>query len=342
MTLTLNGLNPNNAEREYQSINCKRIIASNFDIIYDNTTGKGGDIFYQASIAPVITNDLDDIKNWSFDYLFINGGTLKTSNQFGNNYFWLETIYNGNTTRIDIDSYYTTLNDTIYWTIPRNVLLTNNAIINGNDVQFNIIEQRAVEGGRDYLTYNLDVVTFDITQQEQDNINEDKTQQALDNISNAQQQTTNSINNFNNNFFNEDTSNINTNIVTPSVNSTEATSLLTLFNNTLNSWITMLEDTDGVQTINLYLPNFSNINQPYTITLRSDIIKNATNGYNIPGFNFNMYNAIQIFWYLTLGGYLVHLILRLYQAFTDGSITNLSSWASKINEEYTKISMFII
>lgn len=199
------------------------------------------------SNSPTITTPSSDIENWSFETLDINLGSY-------NDYptFWLDFTYDNTIHSFNLVHFLTSSDNTFIASIPNNILTSPIVVRNGSTITFNLTVRRS---NSQVLYYELGSYTLDLTQTEQDTINENSNKELINSISSYTQQTINAINQ-QTNAINQQTDAIN-----------EQTDAINEQTETINEQTDYLKD-DNVNNNSIYLPS-DNTN---------DITKDGING----------------------------------------------------------------
>lgn len=308
-----------------------------------------------VNINPYITNLETEIENYSFNYLNINGNSLKNTNEFGQNYFSLVTEYMGISVVTDLDNFKNVNNNSVTFSVPKSELIDNPSIQTGRSVNWKLIYYKSVEGGRDIIEYDLGTYTFDLsgnTEEENNIINQDQTLGAIAGLNNSINQTNESINNMNNNINNvvsqqEETNNflndtsVNSNdldINSPDIENDEVVKEIDgTFTNLFNTFNGFLNNSD-IQSFNFYIPDMRNGEILSTITIPSDLISSKLSSINLfflQGVTLldlvvSIWYVLFTFWFLFFG---TKLITLLY----SGLIMQ-SEGLEELTKEYTGIS----
>lgn len=312
-----------------------------------------------VNIGPYIVNSNNEIESYNFNFLNINGNSLKNTNEFGQNYFSLVTEYMGISVVTDLDNFKNINNNSVAFSVPKSELIDNPSIQTGRSVNWKLIYYKSVEGGRDIIEYDLGTYTFDLscnTDEENNTIVQDQTLGAIAGLNNSINQTNENINNMNNNISNvvtqqEETNNFlqdtttndsDFNINTPSVSNEQ---ISTRIDNTItdifNIFIDIANGYEGSTSVTFHLPNFITGGSTEFLTINSGIVKNFLENLYVFNTQLNMLNLIHTFWYVVLGGYLIRLIKKFSNMIYSGEIFN-SSFGKKLDSEYTKITSDIL
>lgn len=264
--------------------------------------------YYEPNIFlftnPTITTESSSIINWSFTNLVINCGSVPI-----NSLIELDFNYNNTDYTLNIDNYKSISNNTIILTIPRNILSNYFVVRSGNTITFNLYVRDSSTGPSTVQYYNLGNYTLSLTTQEEDIINEDSNKDLLHNINSSQKETTNAINNLEDNLL-DDTIPDDNQFSLPSVEVNDLTSdfFTTLFNNLYNA-ITNANDT----TIN--------------ITLFSHTYSISSSQFNF--LNDSRFTALSTFlqasWYGSIGFYVIYDIRKMIDKIKEGNIENISN-----------------
>lgn len=293
------------------------------------------DYFYSSFVAPFVTTDSSSIVNWSMSSLDISSGNLKNSNEYGQNYFYLEQIYNGVIYRIDLNnSSYKTINavtNTCTFSIPRQQLLSGAYIASTYTYELRLVFQEAQEGGSTFTDYNLGSYVLDLTTQEEQITNDGKMLEGLEDISNAQQETTNAINNMNENITNSQQettnsiNNLNNNITNDNVSSSviqqpdmpnDTTGVENGVNNIFNVIMNAFTNFDSSQEVVLPIPFTDK-----SITISGNYTRDMLTSVNAAW----VINFISIFWWYIISVYIIKDILKTVDKIQEGKIDSVEN-----------------
>lgn len=324
-----------------------------------NSNSGEQEVIYDTFTKPYITTSSSNIVKYDFDYLNINGGSMKRATIWGDSVFWLYVDYNGTRNYIDLVDYMTTNSsaNTVTFSVPRSVLIENSSIVDGRNITFFLYYtypngDSSVASNWNVATYSLGTFTLTISSSEEEQINNDLTQQKLSNINNSINQTNESINNMNNNINNvvsqqEETNNflndtsVNSNdldINSPDIENDEVVKEIDgTFTNLFNTFNGFLNNSD-IQSFNFYIPDMRNGEILSTITIPSDLISSKLSSINLfflQGVTLldlvvSIWYVLFTFWFLFFG---TKLITLLY----SGLIMQ-SEGLEELTKEYTGIS----
>ena len=324
--------------------------SSNFTT-YNSISNPGNPYFTN----PYITTSSSNIVNYSFNSLSINGGSLKNSTSYGQNYFTLVTNYMGISVNTDIDNYKTVdSNGNVTFSVPKSELIDNPSIATGRSVNWQLLYYKSVEGGRDIITYDLGTYTFDLsgnTTEENNTIEQDQTLSAISNLNNSINETNQSINNMNNNITNvvtqqEETNNflqdtnVNTSgktIPSPTIQNSEVVSQIDSTYQDFFSDYLYIFASDLPVTISLYIPNMSTGGIASTINIPSNYVKAHLTSVSIPFTNYSLLELIYMVWYVLFAFWFLGFATNLVTILFSGEIMD-DKGLRKLTNTYTGVS----
>lgn len=267
-----------------------------------------------AFVEPYFITSNQQLTTFDFDYLQISGGSTKYTTTFlGQEYkaqLTLKYIYNGVTTSIEIlDDYisYNSSNNTWQINIPYNALTNSVVVRNGNIFRFVLDYRLQNETG---YSISTDDLTYNLTTEQEENINAESNKQLQDAILNTGQQTNNNLNNINNNLTNSNVDNLTQNSL-PQDTTSDITS-------------------DGVNGIFQSIYNAFCVGQPQdiifpfpftdkNITLSPLYVRNALEG---SGAGFIII-IIQAFWWYLISRFIIKDIMGKINNIKSGNIENI-------------------
>lgn len=289
--------------------------------------------------SPYIEN-INDISNWSFDNLIINGGGVNPyysviDNNIEYQYFRtfkLEITYEGVVYTTDLRQYATAYdNDYVIFTIPKNELSNHFNVYNGNNIQFDLFVQPDDNPNStgNWSSYSLGTYTFNLTTEEQDKINNDSDKQLLGNINDNINTTNNNINNLNNTQqqTNNKIDNLTESITSSDFNESEAEGLFANFGQGM-----VITDNTHLEELFLILYNaFCNnqiINLEFDMPFTNNhvVISSENISFNYPQ---ALVNIVHLFVWGMIGLYIIKDIRTMINKVAEGNIENVSSDVKK-------------
>ena len=267
-----------------------------------------------ADIEPFIETESSTIVNWSFDYLHINSGseTIYYNNVLNEQTtatLYLDYIYDGIRYRYQIPSnlYGINTNDTFDIYIPRTSLLNNVNITNGSNVSFYLGIRKNSES-----VFPLGSYTFNLTTEEQEQIQQDSDKALQGEILGAQQETNNKLDNLDNTLTDSNVADITADTLpSDSTNDITADGVNGIFTSIYNAFCV-----GNAQDIVFPIPFTDK-----TITLSANYISNAlTNS----GATF-IITIIQAFWWYIISRFIIKDIMGKINKIKGGDIENIET-----------------
>lgn len=182
------------------------VVRSHFDFV-----DTSGNIIVQATnpreINPYFITTNQQLESFDFDYLQISGGTTPYEYYFSTldtTYtpeFKLEYIYQGVTTQIDVSNYVQVFTNTNRWqlNIPYNALTNNVIVRDGESFTYRFTYTMPYLYQKDMIVQG----TYNLTSEQESNINADSDKYVQGQIVNQQQQTNNKLDNLDNSINND-------------------------------------------------------------------------------------------------------------------------------------------
>lgn len=343
----INTANPNNVSVWYNKwSNNTYTDCSRYNTLYNNfvINNVGGGVFKQInefdfSTKPYII-DTSSISNWSFDNLVINSGDIKpyysvVEDNIEYQYFRtfkLETTYEGVVYTTDLRQYATAYNnDYVVFNIPKNELSNYFNIYNGYNIQFDLYVQPDDNPNStgNWSSYSLGTYTFNLTTEEQEQINSDSNKQLLGNIDNSIQQTNNNINQLNNTQqqTNDNLNTLNNNLTSSDYNETELTNSFSGFGEGM-----ILTDNTHLEQLFVILYNAFCNNTIVDLTFTIPFVNQQVtiNSSNISAhYPQQLVTIVHLFVWGMIGLYIIKDIRTMINKVAEGNVENVSSDVKK-------------
>lgn len=175
------------------------------NVLYGNIDTTIQDL--SPTVIPYFITTDEELETFDFDYLQINGGTTLNSYYFEpldvvyNADYLLQYRYKGVVTDIDVRPYLTVNNDQTWQiNIPYNVLTNYVVVRNGEDFSYRFRYTLQYQTGYDMLKEGI----YDLSSQQQQDINEDSYKYVQGEILDQQKETNQKLDDLNNSITNDD------------------------------------------------------------------------------------------------------------------------------------------